>query len=257
MKWFTGVLFFCFITTFLFPSSPWAFHYGDRVQPAPGYIGFSIGIQERDILLKSDDLIPCCKAEGNAVTTQVMTRVGLKAIPRLEIFGMVGGVDLGIEEFGDFDSNFEVAFGGGARILLYEASHPQGSGLFLEYQYLQFSAQDRVEILKGTPPVVTIQDQKIEWKEHLVKIGGEHRYGPYRSYAGFRVSFVRGESFFSLVGAPDPMKEIGPADIEEDDNIGVFAGVDIFLDPREIFALNLELSLFDVNAFRAGLVFAF
>ena len=193
MKRFTGVLFFCFMTTFLFPSSPWAFHFGDRVQPALGFIEFSIGIQERDILLKSDELESCCKSEADAVSTQVMTRVGLRAIPRLEIFGLVGGVDLGIEDFGDYDSNFEVAFGGGVRILLYETSFPQASGLFLEYQYLQFSAQDRVEIEKGTPIVVTIQDQKIEWKEHLVKIGGEYRYGPYRSYGGFRVSFVRAE----------------------------------------------------------------
>ena len=257
MKRFTGSLFFCLITTLLLPSSPWAFPYGDRVQASLGYIEFSIGIQERDILLKSDDLIPCCKAKADAVSTQVMTRVGLRAIPRLEVFGMVGGVDLGIEDFGDFDSHFDVAYGGGIRFLLYESPYPQGSGIFLEYQYLQFSATDRVEIDKGTPPVVTIQDQKIDWEEHLVKIGGETRYRSFRTYGGFRVSFVRGGSFFSLVGLPDPTKEIGPAVIEEDDTIGVFAGMDIFLDPSEALALNLELSLFDVNAFRMGLVYAF
>ena len=105
--------------------------------------------------------------------------------------------------------------------------------------------------------VITIQDQKIEWEEHVVKIGGESRYGPFRNYGGLRVSFVRGKSFFSLVGPPGPANEIGPAGIEEDDNIGVFAGMDIFLDPGEALALNLELSLFDVNAFRMGLVYAF
>lgn len=252
---FTGTLFFCLMTTLLFASSSWGFHYGDRVHPATGYIEFSIGIQERDIHLKSDELANCCKVEGVAVSTRVMTRVGLRPIPRLEIFGLVGGVSLGIEEFGGFDSKFEVAYGGGGRILLYKTSYPQSSGLFLEYQYLQFSAQDRVEIEKGDPVVVTLQDQRIEWEEHLVKIGGEYRYGPYRSYGGFRVSFLRGESLFSLVSPPS--NEIGPAIIEEDDTIGVFAGVDIFLDARELLVLNLEMSLFDVNAFRVGMVFAF
>lgn len=42
-------------------------------------------------------------------------------------------------------------------------------------------------------------------------------------------------------------------DLEEDDNFGIFGGVDIFIDRSEKTAINFEVSLFDQDSFRAAI----
>jgi hypothetical protein len=269
-----GAIALLFFLIFL-PSSVFGFHYGDRVSQAPVSLELITGIQERDIVEKSDDLVPCCKFKGDAVSSRLLARLGLEAFQRVEVFGLIGGVGLSIDEFNGFDSNLELAFGGGVRFILYEAPFPQASHFFLEYTYLQFDAEDRVEILKCSNPstsskgsdstatfVGTVQDDEIKWKEHVVKIGGDSRVGFYRPYGGVRFSLVRGEENFSLVSAPsvsDPgfNPNINPVDIEEEDLFGVFGGLDIFLDPKDAMALNIEIGLFDVNSIQGSLRFKF
>jgi len=69
-----------FLFSFIFlPSGVFAFHYGDRVSPAPVSLELIAGIQERDILEKSDDLVPCCKFKGDAVSSRLLARLGLEA----------------------------------------------------------------------------------------------------------------------------------------------------------------------------------
>jgi len=267
-----------FLFSFIFlPSGVFAFHYGDRVSPAPVSLELIAGIQERDILEKSDDLDPCCKFKGDAVSSRLLARLGLEAFQRVEVFGLIGGVGLSIDEFDGFDSNLDVAYGGGIRFILYEAPFPQASHIFLEYAYLQFDAEDRVEVEICSNPtasdkcrdpnvtpefVKTVQDDEIKWKEHVVKIGGDSRVGFYRPYGGIRFSLVRGDESFSVVSFPTVSdsgfnENISPADIEEDDFFGVFGGLDIFLDPKDAIALNVEVSLFDVNSIQGSFRFKF
>ncbi|HEX9757434.1 MAG TPA: hypothetical protein VGB26_06490 [Nitrospiria bacterium] len=258
------------------PSTGFSFHYGDRVSPVPVSVELITGVQERDIVEKSEDLVdPCCKFKGDAVSSRLLARLGIEAFHRVELFGLFGGVGLSIDEFGGFDSNLNMTFGGGARFILYEAPFPQASHIFLEYSYLQFDAEDRVEISKCSNPnassncslstatfVGTVQDDEIKWREHVVKIGGDSRVGYYRPYGGIRFSLVRGDEHFSLVSSPsvsDPgfNPNIRSASIEEDDFFGVFGGVDFFLDPSDSLVLNIEVNLFDVNSIQGGLRFKF
>ena len=129
---------------------------------------------------------------------------------------------------------------------------------FLEYTFFTFDAEDRVEIERTNG--FTLHDEEISWKEHIIKIGGDSRYRGYRPYGGLRFSIVRGDENFSLVrvisgSVPNP--NISPAKIEEDDFFGVFGGLDIFLDPKDAIALNIEVSLFDVNSIQGSLRFKF
>lgn len=255
-KWFSLSFLVIVFYIFIIPTHADAFHYGDRVQSSPVSLDLIAQVQERDIIAKNEDLTPCCKFEGDAVSTRLLARLGLSPIPPIEIFGLAGGADLSIDEFDQYDSNMDFAFGGGVHLILYETPSPGASHLFIEYSYLQFEAEDRVQVEKSS--VNTIQDDEIRWREHVVQIGGDSRLGSVRPYGGLRFSIVRGEETFTVVnggGLADPT--IGPSDIEEDDLFGVFGGIDFFLDPADRVAFNLEASLFDVNSFRAGLRFNF
>jgi len=246
-----------FSSFFIFlPSSVFGFHYRDRVSPAPVSLELITGIQERDIVQKSESLDPCCKFKGDAVTSRLLARLGIEAFNRVEVFGLFGGTDLEISEFDGFDSSLDLAYGGGINLILYESPFPVAFHIFLEYTFFTFDAQDRVEIERTNG--FTLHDEEINWKEHIIKIGGDSRYRGYRSYGGFRFSFVRGDENFPqvrVISGPGPFPEIAPAKIEEDDFVGVFGGMDFFLDPKDSLVLNIEVSLFDVNSIQGSLRF--
>jgi hypothetical protein len=151
---------------------------------------------------------------------------------------LIGGADLNIDEFDGFDAGMNVAYGGGIRLIPYQATYPGALEFFVDAQYLQFTAKDHV--LTGVGP----QDEEIRWKEYMAKVGLEADHDLFRPYGGLRFSLVRGRDILSTSGR---------LSLREDDNVGIFGGIDIFLDPAKRAALNLEFSLFDVYSLSAGL----
>ena len=252
---------------FFFSPSVFAYDYGDKSRSSLLSLDLLAEVQERRVLDKGESLNPCCEFKGDAVSTRLLAKVGLRPVPPLEVYGLIGGADLSIDDFDGFDAKMNPAYGGGIHLVLFESPSPGESHLFLDYAYLQFTPKDRHEVSKcvSSPcdapgnSVATVQDEKIQWREHVVKIGGDFRHDVFRPYGGLRVSFVRGRDSFSFVSATAPIANpnIEAVDLVEDNTLGVFGGVDIFLDPTDALALNLEVSLFDVNSIRGGLRFAF
>jgi hypothetical protein len=140
-----------------------------------------------------------------------------------------------------------LAYGGGLRLNLYRSPFPAPVEIFADAQYLQFTAKDHlVTDVIGQGP--TPQDEEIRWREYTAKIGIDSDQHSFRPYGGLR---------YSLLRAKDILSSSGELKLQEDDNVGIFGGIDIFLDPTKRAALNLEFSLFDVNAIGGGFRLAF
>jgi hypothetical protein len=103
-----------------------------------------------------------------------------------------------------------------------------------------------------------IADETIQWNEYTVLLGASARYVDVAPYGGVRLSSVDGKD--RLRSAPDSNFSNGfqaNPDIKEDDNFGVFFGLDIFLDLSEMTTLNFEVSLIDQDSFQAAIRRAF
>ncbi len=209
-------------------------------------LDFLAQVQERDVVEKGEQLIGL-KMKGDADSTRLLVRGGFRPIPSLELYGLIGGADLSIDEFDGFDANMNAAYGGGLHLIPYQSPFHRSFELFMDAQYLQFTAKDHVLTdVSGLGP--TEQDEEIRWKEYVAKVGVDSDHDFFRPYGGLRFSLMRGNDLLSVSGK---------LKLEEDNNIGVFGGTDIFLDPTKKAALNLEFSLFDVNSISAGLRLAF
>ncbi len=224
-------------------SAPSSFAYNPRYVTENHLfsLDFLTQIQNRDVVEEGQSLANL-KEKGDADSTRLLIRGGIRPIPPVELYGLIGGADLSIDEFDRFDAGMSVAYGGGIRVVPYQSSFPGQFTLFVDAQYLQFTAKDRV--LTDVLGIPTEQDEEIRWKEYVAKVGLETDHDFFRPYGGLRFSLVRGKDILSVSGR---------LRIQEDDTVGVFGGADIFLDPTKRAALNLEFSLFDVDSISAGL----
>lgn len=213
------------------------------------FLDFLTQIQTRDVMEKGELFDPVSgsqgtiKEKGNADSTRLLIRGGFRPTPQIELYGLIGGADLSIDEFEGFDASMSVAYGGGIRLVPYQSSYPGALYFFVDAQYLQFTAKDHVFTnFSGLGSIG--QDEEIRWREYTAKVGLEANQDFFRPYGGLRFSFMRGKDIFSASGR---------LNLREDDNVGIFGGTDIFLDPAKRAALNLEFSLFDVDAIGVGL----
>ncbi len=225
----------------IFPASS-SFAYSPRqVTPVTEDHLFSLDfltqIQTRDVVEKGAALIDP-KVKGSADSTRLLIRGGFRPAPPIELYGLIGGADLSIDEFDGFDADMNVAYGGGIRLVPYPAPYPGALAFFVDAQYLQFTGKDHV--LTDVGP----QDEEIRWKEYVAKVGLEADHDFFRPYGGLRFSLMRGRDILSVSGR---------LSLREDDNVGIFGGADIFLDSAKRAALNLEFSLFDVDSISVGL----
>jgi opacity protein-like surface antigen len=212
-------------------------------------------LQERDVVEKGEPLAQdLLKFTGDAVSTRLLARVGLRPFQSIELYGLIGGADLRIDEFDGFDAKMNLAYGGGINFVLFQSPFPGSLRFFLDAYHLRFTAKDHVLTTIDPDPNITgdefqqPQDEKIRWREYVAKVGVDAHYYQFRPYGGLRISMMRGKDILSISGS---------VDLEEDDNVGVFGGIDIYLDPTEAVAFNLEASLADVNSIRAGFRFAY
>lgn len=195
-------------------------------------------VQSRDVVEKGQILLDP-KVKGDAVSTRFLLRTGIRPTPQFEFYLLGGGTTLRIDEF-DFDSKMDAAYGGGIHMILFESPMPRSMQLFMDARYLRFVAKDKI-----TPLDI---DETVRWNEVVGKFGIAGQNPFFRPYGGLRVSFVR---------AKDSLERVGKLSLREDDNVGFFGGIDIFLDPSGAASVNLEFSLLDVDSIRGGFQFSF
>jgi hypothetical protein len=245
-----------FVGSLLLSASPvWA------LKP---YFQLNVGAFSRDVEEK-DASIAGNKVFGTADSTRIIAKLGMEYGDILNLYFQGGGADLSIDEFDNYDGSMDWAYGGGLRFTFYRAPYRGGLRLFVEGNYLRYTTDDTVQIeqdctgLAGCPAspdnfFPRQAKETIEWNEYAVLLGASAQFFEARPYGGFRLSKVDGKD--RIRAAPDanfttPF-HVTP-DLKEQDNFGIFLGMDFFLDRTAETVLNLEMSLIDQNSIQVGL----
>jgi opacity protein-like surface antigen len=235
------------------------------------YVQIETGIMSRDVV-EEDSSVEGFTVGGRATSTRLIASVGLNVNGVLTVYAQGGVADLAIDEFNGFDSSFNGAYGGGARLNLLLTPHRDGLRLFVEGSVLRTTAEDRVQAEFGCTAASSctaatraqneflprLVEETIEWNEYTVLLGAGGRYGVFGPYGGVRLSKVDAKD--RVRAAPDANFAAEfrvDADLREQDNFGIFFGTDFFLDRSGKTALNVEVSLFDQDSFRAAVRRAF
>ena len=227
-------------------------------------LGVETGVTSRDVLDKD---VPSAglNFQGDAVSTKLLTKIGLRFFDRIEIYAKGGGADLSISEFNDYDARLAPAYGGGLHIDLYQGPRPDRIKIFLDGSFLYFVTEDTVQTLfcldtidpgqncGDTEFIPRMVDEKIRWMEGTILAGGSFRHDYFEPYGGVRLSFVQGDDKLDLKADSNFLAvDHLDIDLEEDDNFGIFFGTNIYLDRNEKSAISLEVSAIDQFAFTAG-----
>ena len=190
-----------------------------------------------------EEISPGEDFEGDAESTKVIARLGVKPLRHLELYLQGGAANLHIDEFNDYRGDYSFAYGGGLILTLYEYRGPGRFRIIAQGDALTFTTDDTI--------LTTIQGQsvnvreEIRWLEYTVQTAGIWRVNNWEPYVGVRISWLDSTDHIK-----DP--RVGKLKLEEDENLGFMAGADVYLDPRENFAVNIEGSLIDQASFKVG-----
>ena len=236
---------------------------------AEPYVQLEASVLARDVVedveVVQDSEVVGFKFRGEAVSTRLLAKMGIEVWEVLDVYVQGGGADLSIDEFDDYDGDLTGAYGGGVRVNLYRSPFRDQLTLFVEGNVLRYTTDDSITILQectvksgcSTDPgsdFRRIADEEIEWNEYTVLVGASGRMEGFDLYGGIRLSMVDGED--RIRAKPDsnfPAAFKTDLDLEEDDNFGIFFGIDVFLDRSEKIALNFEASIIDQDSFRAAI----
>lgn len=227
---------------------------------------FSFGVQTevstREI--KEDSFVfngiefPPTKAFADRV--RLFGRLSVHFLDSIEVYGLIGGTDLAIDDFSGFDANFTLAYGGGVHIVYYRVpSLYKALNLFINYRYMSFRAKSDIlfqpvdcDLNTNRCTIVTqsglpeLLQETIVWNEHVVKLGATGRHDFFEPYGGLSISIVRGEDRI-----PSPTQKLR-LDFREGDVVGLFLGTNIFLDRTEKALFFVEGSIIDKLSLNFG-----
>jgi len=189
-------------------------------------------------------------ASGTADSGRLLVTLAFKPIPQLTLYGVGGGASLQIDDFDGYSANLDGIYGGG---LTLSANVLPGASVFLDGRYLRSVTDNTVVMQCGANVLCPFgTGEKITWNEYRARLGVKSRFFV-STYGGIQVSFVRADDHinqFQNSGVPATLH------IEEQDQVGVFGGVTMPLDPQGRIRFFTEFNLFDEYAIRGGLTFA-
>lgn len=180
---------------------------------------------------------------ADADSTRVMLRLSIKPLRALELYIQGGAANLKIDEFDGYGGDYSLAYGGGFMFRLYESLEPERFRFALFGDALTFTTDDRV--MTTIQSVDLLVDEEIEWLEYTIGGVGIWRVNNWEPYFGVR---------FSWLDSTDKIRDprVGEINLEEDDNLGLVFGTDVYFDPGERIALNLEGTLMDQSSLKIG-----
>ena len=243
--------------SFLRPGNLFAYQEG-RIHFEASIEGLDRDIEEDNTLFLGK-IIP--KERITIGSLRPMGKLSVRIIDAVEVYGLVGGSDLELKDF-DYSSDFGSAYGGGVRFVLFRDNSPDMPfQLFADYRFLRFKTHDRVFFLPsdnvdadgdgfldtipaGNPGELV--NEKIQWKEHVFKLGVMGRHDEFEPYGGIRLSFVRGKD-----NIPSAFQSL-TVDFKQSDTFGIFFGTSYYLSRSDRAALFIEASLFDQNSLTGG-----
>lgn len=220
-----------------------------------GRVHFEIGFQtlERDVT-ESPTQFKNLNFPADTATAQSLRLLGklsVQVVDPLEIYVLAGGSNLQIDDF-HYHSDLSGAYGGGARLVLYQERDRRVMPyqIFADYRFLRYKTNDMVRFAPTDDNGDLLTDEllreRIQWTEHLIKIGIMGRHQEFEPYGGVEISFIRGKDRI-----PSQIQSLTTG-IKQSNTLGVFAGTLYYLSPSEKAALFIEASLFDQYSLAGG-----
>lgn len=191
-----------------------------------------------------EEINPGVNFEGDAESTRVMAKLATRPWRPVEFYLQAGMANLAIDQFNDYRGDYEFAYGGGASLTLYEYPGPNRFQVVMRADALNFETEDHVLA------VIQAQDvfvkETILWREYTLEGIGIWRSRYWEPFIGARFSWLD-----SLDTIDDP--RVGRLSLKEDSNLGMVVGTNIYFDPRENFAFNVEATLIDQSSLKIGI----
>ncbi len=199
-----------------------------------------------------EETSPGVNFEGDAESTRLMARLATRPWHPVEFYLQAGTANLVIDQFNDYRGDYNFAYGGGASLTLYEYPGPKRFQVVTRADTLNFKTTDHVLTTVTVSEIPLIKEdvfvkETIHWTEYTLEGVGIWRSQYWEPYLGVRFSLL--DSTDNLSGTLLSRK----LSLKEDSNLGFVAGTNLYFDPRENFALNLEATLIDQLALKVGL----
>jgi len=231
--------------------------FGERAwgqfQPKEPHLSLTVDIGFSSRNIEESGQVPgggSFSASGTADSVPLLATLAYTPIPQLTLYAVGGGTSLQINDFDGYSSNLGGTYGGG---LTLSYNVMPGAAMFLDGRYLRYVTDDTVVMQCGGGVLCPSgTGETITWNEYRARLGVKSR-SFVSTYGGIQVSFVRGDdhiNHFQNTGSPVTFS------IKEQDEVGVFGGVSIPLDPLRRIRFFTEFNLFDEYAIRGGLTFA-
>ncbi len=211
---------------------------------------FGLEVQAAFVSREVEERLAGARFAFDVESTRLLLKATFRPVSFFEVYGLGGIADLDSPfEDADFDGDFGTAFGGGARLTFFRNPQWYDTTLFVAGRYLQYES-DAAGVLFETSPGTFVQaDQSFDWKEWEARAGVSWRFYLTRPYVGLRYSDAEADSRISITPTPLTLRAT--------DNVGAFAGIDIYFDPDRRVGLNIDVSFPDQPSFQAGLKFWF
>jgi hypothetical protein len=185
---------------------------------------------------------PIDKTHASPTSARLLAKLAMDITSNFQIYGLIGGSTLRVDEFDNYNADLGFAYGGGFKISAYPETFHAPVKLFLDFNFLQFKTDDTIFF----GPAGESVNETIRWTEYVAKFGISGRHDFFEPYGGVRISFVRGKDHI-----PTSTQTLD-LNFSEDIPVGLFAGTDIYLDRRGQTALYVEANIIDENSIAAG-----
>lgn len=226
----------------------------------PASFGIELDLASRDIREQDGNID---EVKGTADTTSIAGQFAVGIVRGVSVYGEVGAVDVGVDEFDGYQSAFNPLYGGGIRLSV-PANRYAGSVVFFsDLRARHVSSSDRVTTLVCTAncgdPLTEVVvsdtvDEDLKWWEYTFKFGASGRYTDIRPFGGIELSKLDGTDTVRSVSSGLLDQEL---DVRESNSIGFFFGADFLLDPQGQSAVTVEVDAIDRYAFKVGFTVGF
>jgi hypothetical protein len=232
------------------PFDEWA--WGQQQPPKELHVSLTVegGFTSRDVGESGNVLGSHYSTSGTADSGRLLVTLAYSPIPEVTVYAVGGGATLQIDEFDGYSSSLDGMYGGG---LTLSYNVLPMTAAFVDGRYLRYVTDDTV-VMQCGPGVLcpSATGETITWNEYRLRFGLKSRM-PITTYGGLQVSWVRAEdhiNYFQDTGVPATLT------LTEKDNVGVFGGISIPLDPLRRIRFFTEFNLFDEYAIRGGLTYS-
>ncbi|MFQ5456056.1 MAG: hypothetical protein ACE5EA_07635 [Nitrospirota bacterium] len=174
------------------------------------------------------------RLQADTDSTRVLSQIGMRITDYFVVYGKIGTANLDIISFHGYDAGFDILYGGGISIKLFDSHKKQPLRILLSGDSVKFRTDSTVKTEVG------VESEEIDWIEYTLRLGLSKEYRYLQPYIGVIASEIKGSDLLSISG---------DLDFSSEDNLGLFFGSNIFIDTSKSISLNIESYLLDEGSF--------